>query len=187
LSGFLKNWHKSKENLAILQVVKQFSVFQSIPMGQENIIRSKDFMHLQLLDSAESQYAEERIIGDSQSSLLLVISEEESLQDSLQTLAANILKAAGIDSLNAVQLLSVTPSDTFSLASVLRNRGIQRCIVFGAKPQALQLHIPLILYRTFLLGGARFVFSDTLSDIQHSKALKKELWQALQQLFNLDA
>lgn len=156
-------------------------------MQKENIILESDFMHIRVLEHAESLDAEKRVAGDSTSSLLLVISEAEMLQDSLQTLAANILRAAGIDSLNAVQLLSVTPSDTFSLASLLRTRGIRRCIVFGAKPQALQLHIPHIRYKTFALGGVQFVFSDSLSEIQHSKALKKELWLALQQLFNLDA
>lgn len=150
---------------------------------KENIISKQDLFHFHLVESPDSLNALERIRGNSESELLLVVSENQQPSDALLALLANILNAVGIDTLDAAQLLMITASDKFGSASLLRHRNIKRCIVFGASPEQMQLNIAWLKYHGFEMGGISFLFSDALSEIQHNVKLKKELWNALQSFF----
>ncbi|WP_296697872.1 hypothetical protein [Algoriphagus sp.] len=113
---------------------------------------------------------------------LLVVHEEQELSEEVMDMLVKMINAVG-RSMNEVGLVS---------SPVLEGRTLEEF-------QALNAHIilkfgrikhpinavPAIPYEVFTDDETQYLFADALSQISEDKGMKRQLWNALQVLFNI--
>lgn len=90
-----------------------------------------------------------------------------------------ILSAIQVDLQKDALFTSFAAGETGSFMQLLRKKGIEKCLLFGLRPDRLGLGISVKLNEPFVFYGCRFLFTERLSVIENDEAQKKQLWSAL--------
>ena len=127
----------------------------------------------------------EHLSGDNQAHVLVGFLNEQ--QASLVDFLEKIIGATQLNlQKDCLILRGRLEGDKMALPnfSDLKNeRGIQKAVLFGIRPQDLGLNIAAPLYYPFVFNGCVFLFAEKLSAIETSKDKKGALWTCLQQIF----
>ncbi|WP_234737045.1 hypothetical protein [Tellurirhabdus bombi] len=112
--------------------------------------------------------------------VLILVNDD--LTPSEQILLENILKSVNLN-LEGVDLLNLTGSGLINLRPVLASKRVHHFISFGVPFTEIRLNITLNRYDPKELAGITFMLADPLSAIEADRALKRQLWLSLQQIF----
>jgi len=94
-----------------------------------------------------------------------------------------ILLAAGLDLENDTLLAELEAGGDLSFMPLLKSKQAESVLVFGLAPKQLGLHLDCPRYQPLRFYGLRFLFADKLSVLEPDQTLKRNLWQALQQMY----
>ncbi len=100
---------------------------------------------------------------------------------------SKILKAIQFDIEKDVILWALPPKKMFNLTHLRKNtpNSIDKILLFDVLPERLSLQFKLPIYFITKINDTTFLSSDSLSSISKNQAKKKQLWEALQQLFGV--
>ncbi len=116
--------------------------------------------------------------------LIIYDTDQYELEESQRKLLENILKAIGLQ-ISDIQRLNLQHQEMQQFWQINRVYQPQKIIGFGISPRSLGLVVRAIKYRTFSFQEIPILFSDTLAMIEKEVSLKKKLWVALQQMFEI--
>lgn len=113
---------------------------------------------------------------------ILVLHEESDLSDEVMDMLVKMITACG-HSMNEIGLLA---SESLEGRSMEEFKALNAHVVlkFGRIKHPINA-VPTQYYEIFTEKETEYLFADALSTIAEDKPLKKKLWTALQQLFNL--
>ena len=124
------------------------------------------------------------VVGLPESEIWLVLVGDEAHDPVLMELLQKILIAIDIDFPKEVYRIIIRSGDSFYLSNMLpeSSSGTKLVFSFGVSPHTLGLELKHIVNETFQLMGHRFLFTDSLHDINTKSEKKRALWKALQPL-----
>ena len=113
---------------------------------------------------------------------ILILHEESTLSPSVLEMLVNMLRACG-HSMSEVGMVS---SETMENRSMEEFQAINAHVVlkFGRIKHPVN-QLPFPAYEIHTEDATKFLFADALSSISEDKVLKRKLWNAVQNLFNL--
>jgi hypothetical protein len=113
---------------------------------------------------------------------ILILHEESTLSPSVLEMLVNMLRACG-HSMSEVGMVS---SETMENRSMEEFQAINAHVVlkFGRIKHPVN-QLPFPAYEIHTEDATEFLFADALSSISEDKVLKRKLWNAVQNLFNL--
>jgi hypothetical protein len=97
-------------------------------------------------------------------------------------LLGKILGAVKLD-LNSVDILELGQNKDVDLSQIFIQKSVNQVITFGVNLSELKLDVSLTPYQMFEKQGIKFIYSDSLSDIQNDIPKKKALWGSLKEMF----
>lgn len=97
-------------------------------------------------------------------------------------LLGKILGAVKLD-LSSVDIIEVAQSKAVDLSQIFVQKSVNQVVVFGINLSELNLEVALIPYQIFEKQGIKFIYSESLSDIQNDIPKKKALWGSLKEMF----
>lgn len=115
---------------------------------------------------------------------VLIVHEELTLSPEVMDMLVKMLNACGY-SMSEVGLVSSENLVTRSMED-FHNLNGHVVLKFGRIKHPIQ-QLPFSLYEIHVEGETEYLFADALSTIAEDKALKRQLWGALQLLFNLSS
>ncbi|MDA0315036.1 MAG: hypothetical protein O2829_05215 [Bacteroidetes bacterium] len=113
---------------------------------------------------------------------ILVLHEESSLSTEVMDMLVKMLNACG-HSMTEVGLLAAENLENRSMEE-FKALNAHVVLKFGRIKHPIN-QLPIISYEIHTEGETEYLFSDALTSISEDKALKRQLWGALQLLFNL--
>lgn len=113
---------------------------------------------------------------------ILVIHEETNLNAEVMDMLVKMLHACG-HSMSEVGLLAAKNLENRSLED-FKALNAHVVLKFGRIKHPIN-QLPIRLYEIYTEGETEYLFADALTSISEDKALKRQLWGALQLLFNL--
>ena len=120
---------------------------------------------------------------DNDSILTFVVLNESDWTDQTKELLLKMLKAVKLED-NQFQIIQIPSGSSISCESLIHLQSKAKILAFGITPADLHMNIKASLYQTTQLEEASLLFSDSLSALIKSPALKKPLWTALQTIFS---
>ena len=105
-----------------------------------------------------------------------------SLNPTDSELLGKILGAVKLDLLS-VDIIEVAKNETVDLSEIFAQNFVNQIVTFGINLSELNLDVSLIPYQIFEKQGIKFIYSDSLSDIQNDIPKKKALWGSLKGMF----
>lgn len=115
---------------------------------------------------------------------ILVIHEESSLNSDVMDMLVKMLNACG-HSMMEVGLLAAESLENRSMED-FQALNAHVVLKFGRVKHPIN-QFPITPYEIHTEGETEYLFADALSSISEDKSLKRQLWAALQLLFNLSA
>jgi len=115
---------------------------------------------------------------------ILVIHEEPSLNSDVMDMLVKMLNACG-HSMMEVGLLAAENLENRSMED-FQALNAHVVLKFGRVKHPIN-QFPITPYEIHTEGETEYLFADALSSISEDKSLKRQLWAALQLLFNLSA
>ena len=100
-------------------------------------------------------------------------------------LLRRILEAAKVDWDKDICLLSLPDSASFQLAAKLPADDSKNILLFGVEASSIGFQINATMDQTFGLGIHKYLFSHAIELIKNDQARKKQLWLALQEMFEI--
>ena len=97
-------------------------------------------------------------------------------------LLGKILGAVKLD-LSSVDIIELVKSQDIDLSQIFVQKSVNQVITFGVNLSALNLNVSLNPYQILEKEGIKFIYSDSLSDIQNDIPKKKALWGSLKGMF----
>ena len=97
-------------------------------------------------------------------------------------LLGKILGAVKLD-LSSVDIIELVKSQDIDLSQIFVQKSVNQVITFGVNLSALSLNVSLNPYQILEKEGIKFIYSDSLSDIQNDIPKKKALWGSLKGMF----
>jgi DNA polymerase III psi subunit len=97
-------------------------------------------------------------------------------------LLSKILGAVKLD-LQSVDIIELDKNQEIDLSQIFMQKSVNQLITFGIDLIKVKLDIKLIPYQTLEKQGTKFIYSDSLSDIQNDIPKKKALWGSLKEMF----
>ncbi len=111
---------------------------------------------------------------------VLIISS--SLNPVESELLGKILGAVKLD-LQSVDILELAQNKSVDLSQIFIQKFVNQVITFGVNLSELNLDVSLKPYQMLEKQGIKFIYSDTLLDIQNDIPKKKALWGSLKEMF----
>lgn len=105
-----------------------------------------------------------------------------SLNPTDSELLGKILGAVKLD-VQSVDIIELTKNKDTDLSQILIQKFVNQVITFGINLSELNLDVSLIPYQILEREGIKFIYSDSLSDIQNDIPKKKALWGSLKEMF----
>jgi|GEM_PF-2157510 len=105
-----------------------------------------------------------------------------SLNPAASELLVKILGAVKLD-LQSVDIVELSKNKDLDLSQIFNQKSVNQVITFGINLSELKLDLFLSPYQMFEKQGIKFIFSDSLSDIQNDIPKKKALWGSLKEMF----
>ncbi|MBM3426510.1 MAG: hypothetical protein FJX97_05905 [Bacteroidetes bacterium] len=115
---------------------------------------------------------------------ILVIHEESSLNSDVMDMLVKMLNACG-HSMTEVGLLAAESLENRSMED-FQSLNAHVVLKFGRVKHPIN-QLPITPYEIHTEGETEYLFADALTSISEDKNLKRQLWAALQLLFNLSA
>lgn len=97
-------------------------------------------------------------------------------------LLGKILGAVKLDLLS-VDIIELVKSEEVDLSQIFVQKTVNQVIIFGINLLELNLDVSLIPYQILEKEGIKFIYSDSLTDIQNDIPKKKALWGSLKGMF----
>jgi DNA polymerase III psi subunit len=105
-----------------------------------------------------------------------------SLNTADSELFGKILGAVKLD-LQSVDIIELAQNKDVNLSQIFVQKSVNQVITFGINLSELKLDVPLTPYQILEKQGIKFIYSDSLSDIQNDIPKKKALWGSLKGMF----
>jgi len=105
-----------------------------------------------------------------------------SLNPADSELLGKILGAVKLD-LSSVDIIELAKNKSIDLSQIFTQNSVDQLITFGVNLSEINIDIFLTPYQIFEKQGIKFIYSDSLSDIQHDIPKKKALWGSLKAMF----
>jgi DNA polymerase III psi subunit len=105
-----------------------------------------------------------------------------SLNPTDSELLGKILGAVKLD-LQSVDIIELAKNKEVDLSQIFIQKSLNQVITFGIKWSELNLDVKLTPYQIFEKQAIKFIYSDSLSDIQNDIPKKKALWGSLKEMF----
>jgi len=115
---------------------------------------------------------------------ILIVHEESTLSPEVMDMLVKMLNACGY-SMSEVGLVGSEILATRNMED-FQNLNGHVVLKFGRIKHPIQ-QLPFSLYEIHVEGETEYLFADALSTIAEDKVLKRQLWGALQLLFNLSS
>jgi len=144
---------------------------------------SSPFQHLPIYDLPKATLAIKH--GSKQAKILVVGGVAELENSENYDLLQKILIAANIDWQKEVGVGAIPDDEEIDLLRELLNSCCSQIMVFGRSAQSLGLQLKEPINQVFALGDHQYLFTRSLSDIRDNQLHKKNLWEALQIMFDL--
>lgn len=97
-------------------------------------------------------------------------------------LLGKILGAVKLD-LQSVDILELAQNKSVDLSQIFVQKFVNQVIIFGVNLSELKIDVSLTPYQMLEKQGIKFIYSDSLSDIQNDIPKKKALWGSLKSMF----
>ena len=105
-----------------------------------------------------------------------------SLNPTDSELLGKILGAVKLD-LQSVDIVELDKNKDINLSQIFIQNSVNQLITFGIDLSKISLDIKLTPYQIFEKQGIKFIYSDSLTDIQNDIPKKKALWGSLKGMF----
>jgi DNA polymerase III psi subunit len=105
-----------------------------------------------------------------------------SLNPTDSELLGKILGAVKLD-LQSVDIIELDKNQTVNLSQIFIQKSVNQLITFGINLSKVSLDIKLNPYQILEKQGIKFIYSDSLTDIQNDIPKKKALWGSLKGMF----
>ncbi len=97
-------------------------------------------------------------------------------------LLGKILGAVKLD-LQSVDIIELVKNQKVNLSQIFTQKSVNQVITFGIDLSKVSLDVKLIPYQIHENQGIKFIYSNSLSDIQNDIPKKKALWGGLKEMF----
>ena len=97
-------------------------------------------------------------------------------------LLGKILGAVKLD-LQSVDLIELDKNQEVNLSQIFKQKFVNQVITFGIDLLKVSLDVKLIPYQIHENQGVKFIYSNSLPDIQNDIPKKKALWGSLKEMF----
>jgi DNA polymerase III psi subunit len=105
-----------------------------------------------------------------------------SLNPTDSELLGKILGAVKLD-LQSVDIIELDKNQEVNLSQIFAQKVVNQIITFGIDLSKVSLDIKLTPYQILEKQGIKFIYSDSLTDIQNDIPKKKALWGSLKGMF----
>jgi DNA polymerase III psi subunit len=105
-----------------------------------------------------------------------------SLNPTDSELLGKILGAVKLD-LQSVDIIELDKNQEVNLSQIFAQKVVNQIITFGIDLSKVSLDIKLTPYQILEKQGIKFIYSDSLTDIQNDIPKKKALWGSLKEMF----
>jgi DNA polymerase III psi subunit len=105
-----------------------------------------------------------------------------SLNPTDSELLGKILGAVKLD-LPSVDVIELDKNQNVDLSQAFTQKSVNQVITFGINLSKVNLDIKLTPYQILENQGIKFIYSDSLTDIQNDVPKKKALWGSLKEMF----
>lgn len=97
-------------------------------------------------------------------------------------LLGKILGAVKLD-LQSVDVIELDKIGDVDLSQIFTQKSVNQLITFGINLLKVNLEVKLAPYQILENQGVKFIYSDSLTDIQNDVPKKKALWGSLKEMF----
>ncbi len=97
-------------------------------------------------------------------------------------LLGKILGAVKLD-LQSVDVIELDKNKEINLSQIFTQKSANQVVIFGIDSSKVGLDVKLTPYQILEKQGIKFIYSDSLSDIQNDIPKKKALWGGLKEMF----
>ena len=97
-------------------------------------------------------------------------------------LLGKILGAVKLD-LQSVDIIELDKNQEVNLSQIFTQKSVNQLITFGIDLLKVSIDIKLTPYQILEKQGIKFIYSDSLTDIQNDIPKKKALWGSLKEMF----
>ena len=97
-------------------------------------------------------------------------------------LLSKILGAVKLD-LQSVDVVEFDKNHEINLSQIFTQKSVNQVVIFGIDSSKVSLDVKLIPYQILEKQGIKFIYSDSLTDIQNDIPKKKALWGSLKEMF----
>ena len=139
-----------------------------------------DFLDFKVIDIADPSEVLQKCSGNSERGVFIGYLEKDR---ALKPFLEKIFSAVHLDIQKEVLVLEKTPDLPVSFSRLSFPKPIQKALLFGIPPSEIGLQINSTPYQPISFLNTQFLFADDLEIIHKSQPLKKQLWEALQQMF----
>jgi DNA polymerase III psi subunit len=105
-----------------------------------------------------------------------------SLNPTDSELLGKILGAVKLD-LQSVDVIELDKNQDINLSQIFTQKSVNHIVTFGIDSSKVGLDIKLTPYQILEKQGIKFIYSDSLPDIQNDIPKKKALWGSLKEMF----
>lgn len=105
-----------------------------------------------------------------------------SLNPADSELLGKILGAVKLD-LQSVDIIELDKNQEVNLSQIFVQKSVNQVVIFGIDLSKVSLDIKLTPYQILEKQGIKFIYSDSLTDIQNDIPKKKALWGSLKGMF----
>jgi DNA polymerase III psi subunit len=105
-----------------------------------------------------------------------------SLNPADSELLGKILGAVKLD-LQSVDIIELDKNQEVNLSQIFIQKSVNQVVIFGINLSKVSLDIKLTPYQILEKQGIKFIYSDSLTDIQNDIPKKKALWGSLKGMF----
>lgn len=144
----------------------------------ENNILNSLFQENELISISSDFSAKERLVGEGEKEILILISESEATQTNLDLLS-KILKAIKVDLAKDIFLLKTKPTDRLNILTIRQDSKFNQIFIFAESARQIGLNITEKKYQELSWNGYKILLSDGLEKINSQDTLKRALWSVL--------
>ena len=152
------------------------TVFQQLFVGENIYLFKNEFVENTETHSQTTSYVQ---YYQSKQRVIILI---KSLNPADSELLGKILGAVKLD-LQSVDVVDLDNNQDINLSQIYSQRSVSQVITFGISLSKVNLDLKLVPYQILENQGIKFIYSDSLSDIQNDIPKKKALWGSLKEMF----
>lgn len=122
--------------------------------------------------------------GNYNSTLAIFFKDENEnlLNENLKQFLGNILKAVNID---IEEVLLVNVATFVNVSKVCHTLEIAKAILFGVSKDEVAMQVQIQNYQVLELNKIKYLFAESLEEIESNKVKKIELWNSLKLFFEI--